>query len=148
MLSPLPAAGFGDPVFGLELWTPTVLLPSLLLRSDFGLGTMVPSEWPSAHMMVWCHLLGANRALCQGSHVSKLSGFQPYSLSAGGLWAGAQPAQPQVVGGRLSSCLLSAQTGGAWRAKTLQFTLNKWIARYSSSKMGLLRNKKELSLGT
>lgn len=83
-LSPLPDAGFVDPVLGLVLWTPTVLLPRFLLRSDFGLGTMmVPSGWPPYHRMVWCHLLGANRALCQRSHISKLAGFQLLSPSAG-----------------------------------------------------------------
>lgn len=42
LLSLLPAAGFGDPVLGLAHQTPTILLPSFLLRSESGLGNIVP----------------------------------------------------------------------------------------------------------
>lgn len=67
------ASGFGDPVLGLNTSDPMVLLPSFLLRSDSGLGNMVPSGLPLAYVVVLCLLLGADTALCQGSQVSRLS---------------------------------------------------------------------------
>lgn len=64
LLSPLSAAGFGHPVWGLIPQTAKVLHPSFLLGSDSGPGNMVPSGLPAAHMMDRCLILRTDTALC------------------------------------------------------------------------------------
>ena len=101
LLSPLSAAGFGDPVLGLALQTP--LTPqSCFPASSAGLtqvlGTWYPSWLPRVHLLVLCFLLWEDTALCQGSQISKQSAdWASASLTPQVPLRSAQPAQPYMI---------------------------------------------------